>query len=101
MEDAKGLPTVDVYTNEWYRQQFGRLNHLYTMLHSILVDELAKCSHQANALRKEVNEMNKARELDAAKLGELQDRLDQHQTRLDKASDYIKSLGKKEKEVAA
>ena len=101
MDDAKELPTADAYTNDWYRQQFGRLNHLYSVLHTLTVEELAKWTHQANALRKEVNELRKDRERDSAKIGELMDLIDQQRVRLDKASDYVKSLGKKPSEVAA
>lgn len=102
MEEAKELPTPDTYTNDWYRQQFGRLNHLYTVLHAVVVDELSKATHQSNALRKEVNEINKARQMDSVKIGELMDLMDQQRVRLDKASDYVKSLGKREKaEVVA
>lgn len=101
MEDAKELPTADVYTNDWYRQQFGRLNHLYTVLHTAVVDELAKATHQANALRKEVNELRKDRERDSAKIGELMDLIDQQRVRLDKASEFVKSLKRDKAEVAA
>jgi seryl-tRNA synthetase len=101
MEDEKELPTADTYTNDWYRQQFGRLNHLYTVLHTIVVDELAKATHQSNALRKEVNELRKDRERDSAKIGELIDVIDQQRVRLDKASDYVKSLNKQKQEAAA
>lgn len=100
MEDAKELPTAEAYTNDWYRQQFGRLNHLYSVLHAVAVDELAKATHQSNALRKEVNELRKDRERDAAKIGELMDLIDQQRVRLDKASEFVRSL-KKDKEVAA
>ena len=96
MDDEKQLPTVDSYTNDWYRQQFGRLNHLYTVLHTLVVDELSKATHTATALRKEVNELSKARGLDSAKIGELQEKIDQHEKRLDKASEYLKTLRAKE-----
>ena len=101
MEDAKELPTADAYTNDWYRQQFGRLNHLYTVLHTLVVDELAKATHQSNALRKEVNELRKDRERDSAKIGELMDLIDQQRVRLDKASEFVKSLKRDKAEVAA
>lgn len=101
MEDAKELPTADTYTNDWYRQQFGRLNHLYTVLHTLVVDELAKATHQSNALRKEVNELRKDRDRDSAKIGELMDLIDQQRVRLDKASEFVKSLKRDKAEVAA
>ena len=94
-DDDKQLPTADPYTNDWYRQQFLRLNHLYTVLHTTVVDELSKATHTATALRKEVNELRQARERDSAKLGELQERIDGHEKRLDKASEFLRTLRKK------
>lgn len=94
MEDTKELPTADPYTNDWYRQQFNRFQHLYTVLHTALVDELSKATHQSNALRKEVNELRKDRERDSAKIGELIDVIDQQRVRLDKASEFVRSLKK-------
>ena len=101
MEDTKELPTADPYTNDWYRQQFARFQHLYTVLHTAVVDELAKATHQSNALRKEVKELRKDRERDSAKIGELIDIIDQQRVRLDKASDYVKSLNKQKAEAVA
>ena len=97
-DETKQLPTADDYTNDWYRQQFQRLNWLVTQLNTVLVDELQKATHTATALRKEVNELAKARGQDSAKIGEIQERLDGHEKRLDKASDYLKTM--KTKEVA-
>ena len=94
-DDDKQLPTSDPYTNDWYRQQFLRLNHLYTVLHTTVVDELSKATHTATALRKEVNELRQARERDSAKLGELQELIDGHEKRLDKASAFLKTLRNK------
>jgi hypothetical protein len=45
--------------------------------------------------------MNKARQMDAAKIGELIDDMDVMKASLDKARDYIKNLNKSNKEVAA
>ena len=92
----KELPSPEQWTNDWYRQQFGRLNHLYAVLHTLVVDELGKATHTATALRKEVNELSKARGLDSAKIGELNDKIEQHERRLDKASEYLKTLKSKE-----
>lgn len=70
------LPTSDPYTNEWYHEQFKRLNNLSQHLHTSFLTVLEENTHQLNALRKEVNELSKARQKDAVKLGELQERLD-------------------------
>ena len=86
------LPTQDPYTNEWYREQFARLNNLTQHLHTAFLAELESNTHQLNALRKEVNELTKARQKDVIKIGELQERLD-------KASEYIRGV-KKAKEPA-
>ena len=94
-DNEKQLPTADDYTNDWYRQQFQRLNWQVTQLTTVLVDELKKATHTATALRKEVNELRQARERDSAKLGELQERIDGHEKRLDKASAFLKTLRNK------
>jgi chromosome segregation ATPase len=91
----KQLPTADEYTNDWYRQQFLRLNWQVTQITTVLVDQLEKATHTATALRKEVNELRQARERDSAKLGELQERIDGHEKRLDKASEFLRTLRKK------
>ena len=98
MDESKAadLPSPEQWTNDWYRQQFGRLNHLYAVLHTLVVEELGKATHTATALRKEVNELSKARGLDSAKIGELSDRIEQHERRLDKASEYLKTLRSRE-----
>lgn len=81
------LPTPDPYTNEWYRDQFARLNNLTQHLHTAFLAELTSNTHQLNALRKEVNDMSKIRQQDAVKIGELQERLN-------KASEYIAKIEK-------
>ena len=101
-KDIASLPAgPEEWTNEWYRQQFKRLEYMNRQVVTTLIDELNKVTHQANALRKEVNEMNKARQMDAAKIGELIDDMDVMKTSLDKARDYIKNMNKSGKEVAA
>jgi chromosome segregation ATPase len=95
MEDSKQLPTADDYTNEWYRQQFQRLNWQVTQLTTVLVDQLEKATHTATALRKEVNELRQARERDSAKIGELQERIEGHEKRLDKHGVFLNTLRKK------
>ena len=94
-DDEKQLPTADDYTNDWYRQQFQRLNWLVTQLNTVLVDQLEKATHTATALRKEVNELRQARERDSAKLGELQERIEGHEKRLDKHGNFLNTLRKK------
>jgi chromosome segregation ATPase len=93
---AADLPSSEQWTNDWYRQQFQRLNWLVTQLNTVLVDELQKATHTATVLRKEVSELSKARGQDSAKIGELNDRIQQHERRLDKASEYLKTLRTKE-----
>ena len=95
MEDEKQLPTSDPYTNDWYKQQFQRLNWLVTQLNTVLVDQLEKATHTATALRKEVNELRQARERDSAKLGELQERIDGHEKRLTNQANFLNTLRKK------
>jgi hypothetical protein len=97
-EDAgksKQLPTADDYTNDWYKQQFQRLNWLVTQLNTVLVDQLSKATHTAMALRKEVNELRQARERDSAKLGELQERIEGHEKRLTNQANFLNTLRKK------
>jgi len=93
------LPSPDPYTNEWYIDQFLRLNNLTQHLHTAFLSELTSNTHQLNSLRKELNELSRARQQDAIKIGELMDLLDQQRVRLDKASEFVKGL-RKEKEVA-
>jgi chromosome segregation ATPase len=95
MDDDKQLPTADDYTNDWYKQQFQRLNWLVTQLNTVLVDQLEKATHTATALRKEVNELRQARERDSAKLGELQERIEGHEKRLTNQANFLNTLRKK------
>ena len=94
-DDDKQLPTADDYTNDWYRQQFQRLNWQVTQLTTVLVDELKKATRAATAQRKEVNELRQARERDTAKLGELQVRIDGHEKRLTHQAIFLNTLRKK------
>lgn len=79
--DSSDRPTADVYTNEWYRQQFQSLNYHWQRS----MAEEAELTVQVKLLRKQVAEMESARTLDMAKIGELTDRLD-------KASTVIKEI---------
>jgi hypothetical protein len=94
MDYDKQLPTADDYTNDWYRQQFQRLNWQVTQLTTVLVDQLEKATHTATALRKEVNELRQARERDSAKLGELQERIEGHEKRLTNQGTFLNTLRK-------
>lgn len=65
-------PTPDPYTNEWYQEQFRKLQHHWNRS----MTEEAELHHQVTMLRKEVRELSEQRAKDMAKIGELQERLD-------------------------
>lgn len=64
--------THDVYTAEWYRQQFQSLNYHWQRTMAVEADLL----QQVKLLRKQVSEMEQQRKQDMAKIGELSERLD-------------------------
>ncbi len=91
--------------------------HLLGILHNMVLDGNYHGKHEANTLRKQCNEQSKAlasavaklaevvsrvveleERLDVkdAKIGELQERLDGHEKRLDKASDFLRTMKPKE-----
>lgn len=77
------------YTNEWYRQRLNAIEALNGRMLATLVDEFAKATHQVNAFRKEVNELRKDREKDAAKIGQLMSMIEEQNTTIEKARAYI------------
>lgn len=112
-DDEKKLEelTPEEYSNKWYRQRLDLLEALNGRMLATMVDELAKSTHQANAFRKENNELRKDREKDAAKIGELMAKLDELaelktaweplvarmtelEKRMNNASEYIAKLEK-------
>lgn len=66
------IPTPDPYTNEWYREQFSKMQFHWNRT----MTAEAELHHQVLMLRKEVKMLADQRAQDMAKIGELQDRLD-------------------------
>jgi len=90
-------PTASTYTNEWYRKQFARIDHLNKILHT----EIVEAGHHVRMLRKELHEAQQQRLADAAELGRLQDviamiteRVTKLESRMDKASEQFAGLKK-------
>lgn len=88
-------PTSNSYTNEWYRKQFLRLEHINKQLHSELID----VCHHARSLRKELHEAVQNRKADAAEIGRLtsiiedqEQRLQTLEQRMDKASEKFAAM---------
>lgn len=65
-------PTPDVYTNEWYREQFRMLEYHWKRS----MAEEVEATQQVRLLRKQMAEFEVARKADMVKIGELQERLD-------------------------
>ena len=77
--------------------------HLLGILHNMVLDKNYHGTHEANTLRKQCNEQAKALTMVVAKVSELVSRIvelealvEQHSTRLDKASEYLKTLKTRE-----
>lgn len=83
-------PTPDPYTNEWYREQFQKMQYHWNRS----MGEEAELAHQVNMLRKEVKVLADQRAQDMAKIGELQERLDS-------AAKIVAELKKANKQGAA
>lgn len=88
-------PTASEYTNEWYRKQFARLEHINKQLHSELLD----VCHHARSMRKELNEAQANRKADAAEIGrltaiidDLQQRTEKLEQRMDRASERFAAM---------
>jgi len=79
-------PSESMYTNAWYRKQFEMLNHHWQRS----MAEEAELSQQVRLLRKQVKELSDQRAVDVAKIGELQERLDE-------AAKVVSELRKKAK----
>jgi chromosome segregation ATPase len=84
------LPTGDEYTDAWYRKQFRGVERWLSKVCS----EEAEHSEQVRQLRAELAKCRDERAKDAAKLGELQSRLEQLSERMDKMSEWAKTKGK-------
>lgn len=84
------------YTNAWYRQRLNMLEALNGRMLATMVDELSKATHQVNAFRKEVNELRKDREKDAAKIGELMGMIDEQNKTIEKARAFVQNQKKGE-----
>jgi chromosome segregation ATPase len=91
-------PTESSYTNEWYRRQFQRLDHINKLLHT----ELVEVCHQVRSLRKELHETKQQRLEDAVEIGRLTDTIEEMkqriaklETRMDKASEQFSALKSK------
>lgn len=65
-------PTPDPYTNEWYREQFSKMQYHWNRS----MTEEVELQHQVTMLRKELRELAEARAKDMAKIGELQERIE-------------------------
>lgn len=83
-------PTPDPYTNEWYREQFQKMQYHWNRS----MAEEADLAHQVAMLRKEVKVLAEQRAQDMAKIGELQERLDS-------AAKVVAELKKSNKQGAA
>lgn len=97
-------PTDNAYTNEWYRKQFHRLEHINRQLHAELVDTC----HHARMMRKELDSVNQYRLADAAELGrvnavleEAMQRVAKLEARMDKASEQFAALKKTAQQVGS
>jgi chromosome segregation ATPase len=101
MDDASKLANMmpPEYSNEWYRQRLNAVEVLSGRLLATLLDELSKATHQVNAFRKEVSELRKDREKDAAKIGELMAMIDEQNKTIEKARAFVQK--QQQKEVAA
>ena len=75
MDELDKIPTDADMLAKWYAKQFRRLDHLYKVLHTEHVVDLAQCKQQENTLRKQVNEYAKSLEMYAAKTGEMVERM--------------------------
>ena len=70
MKDER--PTPDPYTNEWYREQFNKMQYHWNRS----MTEEVELQHKVTMLRKEVQELAAQRAKDMAKIGELQERIE-------------------------
>ncbi len=70
MKDER--PTPDPYTNEWYREQFNKMQYHWNRS----MTEEVELQHKVTMLRKEVQELAAQRAKDMAKIGEIQERLE-------------------------
>lgn len=91
-------PTESPYTNEWYRKQFHRIDHINKVLHTELIDTC----HHARSLRQELYDCKQQRMADAAEIGRLNDTIDamnqritKLETSMDKARERFAALAKK------
>jgi len=72
MTSFESKPTPDPYTNEWYREQFSKMQYHWNRS----MTEEVELQHQVAMLRKELRELADARAKDMAKIGELQERIE-------------------------
>jgi uncharacterized protein YjgD (DUF1641 family) len=100
MDDASKLAKMlpEEFSNAWYRQRLNAVEVMCGQLLATLVDQLAKTTHEVNAFRKQVNDLQKDREKDAAKIGQLQGMIEQQNETIEKARAYVQ---KREKTEAA
>ena len=113
------IPTDAQMLAKHNAEELRKLKHVQGILHNMVLDKNYHGAHEANTVRKQQNEQSKALTAAVAKLAEVvsrfveleekvlqleadnlqkQERLDGHEKRLDKASDYLKTM--KTKEVA-
>lgn len=104
------IPTDAEMLAKHNANEIRKLKHLVGILHNMVLDGNYHGKHESNALRKHVNELAKATVAVDAKQCEIvhrvveleekdvqkQERIEQHERRLDKASEYLKTLKSKE-----
>lgn len=86
-------PTPSEYTNEWYRQQFQKLNYHW----QLSMTRESEMEQQIRFLRKQCKELSDQRSRDMAEIGRLNERMDELLKRLDEAAKVVAELKKKVK----
>jgi chromosome segregation ATPase len=92
---GENKPTPDPYTNEWYREQFNKMQYHWNRS---MTEEVA-LSERFNAVSALVRKLDSQRSNDMAKIGELSAKITELtatvgelQERLDKASKVVAEL---------
>lgn len=85
----------DPYSNAWYRQQFSGMTHLLNRQANELADQ-----HQAlMAVKQQIAKLEAAANQDQTKIGELLNRLEALEAKLDKVSSWLRSKFAKDAKV--
>lgn len=81
---------LEPYTSAWYRQQFGGIVHRLNQQ----ANECSDAFESRKALAQRIAALEAGREADAARIGQLMERLDVLTERMDKASAVVAALKK-------